>query len=428
MISLAMTPDKLLDFAWKLWPLNRSITGRGVVQTLEFIKEIVPELKVNYAKSGHKFLDWEIPKEWNIVQAYIIDPYGNKICDYMENNLHLVSYSMPTTGNFTLDELQKHLYSLPEQPEAIPYVTSYYKEMWGFCLSHLQRASLSNGIYKVVIDGTLQKGGMHYGEILLPGRQKKEVFFSTYICHPSMANDQISGIVVSTFLAAWLATQPERKYTYRFVFVPETIGSKYYISRNLKKLARDVEAGFNITCVGDENCYSYLPSRNGFTLSDEVAKYVLSTEIEKYTTYSWKDRGSDERQYCAPGVDLPIASIMRSKYGCYSQYHTSLDTLDNFVTANGLFSSYELLQKCVLVLENYCFPKARIIGEPKFDKRNMKPFLSLKSNYSSQNLISDFLTWSDGKHSLIEIAQKCAVPAHDIVAVLQVLKKEKLIN
>ena len=422
-----MKPDDFMQFAQKLWPLNRSLSGRGVVQTLQFIKEIIPELSIKHVKSGTIFLDWEVPKEWNISHAYIIDPLGNKICDYSENNLSLVGYSAPIAGSYTLDELQKHLFSLPEQPDAIPYVTSYYKEFWGFCISHNLRNKLVEGIYQVVIDGTLQNGQMHFGELVVPGSSKKEILISTYICHPSMANDQISGIVVSTFLAKWISENPERKYTYRFVFIPETVGSKYYISQNYKKLVKNVVAGFNITCVGDERCYSYLPSRDGHTLSDQVARHVLNTEVGDYKTYSWKDRGSDERQYCAPGIDLPIATIMRSKYGCYPEYHTSLDTLKNFVTANGLFTSYELYQKCVLTLENFCFPRATILGEPKFDKRNMKPYVSQKKDYVNHILISEFLTWSDGRNSLIEIAEKCDVSTLELIPIMKILQESNLI-
>jgi aminopeptidase-like protein len=206
-----MKPNDFMQFAQKLWPLNRSLTGRGVVQTLQLIKEIIPELSIKHVKSGTIFLDWEAPKEWNITHAYIIDPSGNKICDYSENNLSLVGYSIPILGTYTLDELQKHLFSLPEQPDAIPYVTSYYKEFWGFCISQNLRNKLVEGIYQVVINGTLQNGQMHFGELVVPGSSKKEILISTYICHPSMANDQISGIVVSTFLAKWISENTDIK-------------------------------------------------------------------------------------------------------------------------------------------------------------------------------------------------------------------------
>lgn len=257
----------------ELFPICRSITGNGVRETLARIKEHIP-LQIHEIPSGTKAFDWEVPKEWNIRDAFILDEEGNKVVDFKTNNLHVVGYSIPVDRWLTLRELQEHLHSLPEQPDAIPYVTSYYKEYWGFCISDNQRKTLRDGRYRVVIDSQLKEGHLTYGEYIIQGKIRKEVFLSTYICHPSMANNELSGPVLTTFLAKWIASAP-RRYTYRIVFVPETIGSITYLSRHLDEMRNNIIAGFNISCVGDERVYSYVPSRYGNTFADKVALNVL---------------------------------------------------------------------------------------------------------------------------------------------------------
>ena len=321
---------ELLEY---LFPLNRSISGNGVRETLRIIQNHIP-IKVHEVPSGTEVFDWVVPKEWNVADAYVMDETGNKIIDFQKNNLHLVGYSVPVNKIVTLSELQEHLYSLSDQPEAIPYVTSYYKERWGFCISQKQRDNLKEGNYKVVIESELKEGSLTYGELIIPGRSEKEVFLSTYVCHPSMANNELSGPVLTTFLVKWIMSKP-RRYTYRIIFIPETIGSIMYLSKNLDHLKRNVISGFNITCVGDDGPYSYLPTRNGSTYADKVALNTLSFDHPDFVEYTYLDRGSDERQYNSPGVDLPVCTIMRSKYGTYPEYHTSLDNLD-FVSAEGL--------------------------------------------------------------------------------------------
>ena len=347
---MASIGDSIYTLLHRLFPINRSITGDGVRETLRIIAEELPALTIHEVPSGTPVFDWIVPREWNVRDAYVLDPDGNKIIDFARSNLHLVGYSIPFNAKVALNELQAHIYSLPDQPDAIPYITSYYQERWGFCVTHKQRQMISQeGEYTVMIDSELKEGYLTYGELHIPGERQEEVFFSTYICHPSMANDDLSGPTVTTFLVKWLLSQ-KRKYSYRIVFIPETIGSITYLSRNLAEMKRRVIAGYNVTCVGDDRCYSFLPSRQEDSLADRAALHVLKRLHQDFVRYTYLDRGSDERQYCAPGVNLPVASVMRSKYGTYPEYHTSLDDL-TLATSSGLQGAYEVLCKCVECLE-----------------------------------------------------------------------------
>ena len=425
MINLGL---EMHNLAKELWPLNRSITGKGLRETLSVIRKHIPKIKIINVASGKKILDWTVPKEWVVIDAYIKTPSGKKICEFRKNNLFLLGYSSPVNKIMPLDELQKYLYSIPEKPNAIPYVTSYYKKKWGFCISEKQRKKLIKGNYHVFIKTKFINGNLTYGEIFLPGKSKKEVFLSTYICHPSMANNELSGPVVSTYIAKWLQSQKKLKYSYRIVFIPETIGSIAYISKNLKNMKKYIFAGFNVTCVGDNRCYSYLPSRNGNTLSDRIAKHILHWTDNNYKTYKWKDRGSDERQYCAPDVDLPIASIMRSKYGEYFEYHTSLDNLTKVVTPDGLEGGYNVLKKAIEAIENNVFPLTNIVGEPQLGKRGMYPTLSKGQLKEEVKLLMETITWSDGKHDLLNISEKCQCPIWKLYPIIDKLKKYKIIK
>lgn len=420
--------EKIYLLAKNLWPINRSITGEGVRETLSKIKEVIPELKIFEIKSGTKVFDWTVPKEWKINDAYIITPKGKKICSFKKNNLHLVGYSIPVHEKISLSELQKYLHSLPDQPSAIPYVTSYYKKRWGFCITQKQRDQLKKGQYEVFIDSELINGSLTYGELIIKGKLKKEVFLSTYICHPSMANNELSGPSVATYIAKWLLDKSNRRLTYRIVFVPETIGSIAYLSKNKKKLISRVIAGFNINCVGDDRDYSYLPSRNGETLSDLAAKHVLKNITTSFKSYKWTDRGSDERQYCSPGIDLPIASIMRTKYGEYPEYHTSLDNLKNVVTINGLKGGYEAIKCALETIENNKYPKIKIFCEPQLSKRGLYPDLSSKKSHGKMKLLMNLITYSDGKKSLLEIAEILEVPVWSLYPLVETLVKNNLLD
>lgn len=420
--------NEIHNLAKRLWPINRSITGDGVRETLNILKEHLKDLKINEVPSGTKVFDWTVPKEWKVKEAYIIDPKGNKICDFSVNNLHLLGYSTPIHKKINLAELQEHLYSLPEQPSAIPYITSYYKERWGFCLSHNDREKLIDGEYEVFIDSELFDGSLTYGELIIPGKTDKEIFLSTYVCHPSMANNELSGPTVTTYLSKYIESLSDRKYTYRIVFIPETIGSITYSSFKKEELKEKVFAGFNLTCVGDDRDYSYLPSRAENTISDRIAKHVLKHTKKDYKPYTWSDRGSDERQYCAPGIDLPIASMMRTKYGIYPEYHTSLDNLVDVVTPDGLYGGYLIHQRAIEALEKNCYPKIQVFGEPQLGKRGLYPTLSTKETSDIVRDMMDLITYSDGERSLLDIAEKCNIPVWKFYPILDKLVENNLIT
>lgn len=415
------------QWAKDLFPICRSLTGPGVRETLAYLKGLLPEITVCEAKSGEQVFDWVIPDEWIIRDAFIADESGNRIVDFRKSNLHVVGYSEPVDCWLSLAELERNLYSLPDQPAAIPYITSYYARRWGFCLTHEQRLSLKPGNYRVVIDSELRPGVLNYAEVLIPGRSEKEVFISTYVCHPSMANNEISGPVVTTALASWLSGLSDRRYSYRIVFVPETIGSIVYLSRNLDILKKNVIAGFNVTCIGDDRCYSFLPSRAGNTLSDQVARHVLNNIDPDYKRYTWLDRGSDERQYCSPGVDLPVATIMRSKYGEYPEYHTSLDDL-SLVTPSGLLGGFQALQQAVAVIENNVFPKVKVLGEPQLGKRGLYPTLSTKDTARRVRAMMNMISYSDGEHSLLQIAELVGEPVLALRKILDLLIDKGLVE
>jgi aminopeptidase-like protein len=421
------TGQEIYQLCVELFPICRSITGHGVRETLAIIKRHLPELTINEVPTGTQAFDWTVPNEWNINEAYIIDPNGQRIIDFKDNNLHVVGYSTAINKSISLDELQAHLYSLPEQPDAIPYITSYYQERWGFCLTHEQRETLKPGNYQVFIDSSHKKGSLTYGELILPGQTSEEIFLSTYICHPSMANNELSGPTVTTYLAKWLLRQKNRRYSYRIIFIPETIGSIVYLSRNLDAMKEKVVAGFNINCIGDDRAYSYLASRYGNTLADQVARHVLKHLHPNFIAYSYLDRASDERQYCSPGVDLPVATIMRTKYGSYPEYHTSLDNLD-LITPSGLNGGYEVLEYCLKCLERNETLKTTILCEPQLGKRGLYPTLSTKNSKQIVRDMMDLIAYCDGTHDLLTIAEIIDVPMWNIIGIVDQLKYHQILK
>jgi aminopeptidase-like protein len=417
----------MYSWAQKLFPICRSLTGDGVRETLSFIGEHLPDLQIYEIPCGTRAFDWTIPPEWNVKDAYVSTLDGNRIIDFKKNNLHLVGYSEPIDEIITIEILNKHLYSLPSQPDAIPYVTSYYERNWGFCLTDNQRKTLPLGPFHIKIDSELNNNGkMTYGEFVLHGKSKEEILFSTYICHPSMANNELSGPVVILALAQWLASRPALKYTYRFLFIPETIGSIFYISQNLEKLKKNVVAGWQVTCVGDSRAYSFLPSRNGKTLADKISKRVLEKNSQNYLKYTFLDRGSDERQWCSPGVDLPIASIMRSKHGEYAEYHTSLDDL-TVISPEGLEGSLRIFMECVNQLENINRPRVNQFCEPQLGKRGLYPNLSIKNGYSDISKLMNVLTYCDGTNDLDDLKEVAKISNQDLEKILDILYSANLI-
>lgn len=415
-----------MRLASRLWPLNRSLTGEGLRLSLDILAEELPGLALHSIESGTSVFDWTVPQQWEAREAYIVTPSGEKICDFQENNLHLVGYSVPFKGELTLNELESHLHTLPMQPTAIPYVTSYYSETWGFCLSQAQRDKLVPGTYKVVVDTDLFQGVLNYGEFFIQGRTSREIVFSTYVCHPSMANNELSGPVLAVELARLLRSM-DSYYSYRFLFLPETIGSLVYLSRNLDKLKKNTLAGFILTCVGDDRDYSFMPSRSGDTVADRVALQTLKNLKLEFTHYTWFQRGSDERQFCSPGADLPFCSIMRSKYGTYPEYHTSLDKLDDVVTADGLNGSFRVYETVIRTIENLRFPSALQIGEPQLGKRGLYPNISKKGSYEDVSDLMDVLSLSDGTLSLEEICEALELDRETLCALIGMLESHKLI-
>lgn len=422
--------QRMYALAAKLFPICRSITGEGVRQTLEILSGVLAEdgieLAAREVPSGTRVFDWTVPREWVIREAYIEDASGKRVIDMAENNLHVMGYSAPVDRWVDLAELKEHIYTQPDQPDVIPYVTSYYKERYGFCMSETQKNTLPEGRYHMYIDSELIDGSLTYGEVVLPGESGQEIFFSTYICHPSMANNECSGPALLTELIRFLCALGHRRYTYRCIFIPETIGSITYLSKNLSYLKKYVIAGFNLSCVGDDRCYSMVSSRYGGTLADRVMENILRFR-GPYRKYSFLQRGSDERQYNAPGVDLPVISFCRSKFGEYPEYHTSADDM-SLVSPEGFQGSYEVMTQAIRAIENNVNFKVNVLCEPQLGKRGLYPTTSQKGSYDAVRALTNFIAYADGKNDLLAISDLIDCPVWQLIEIVEKLRENQLLE
>lgn len=402
--------DSLLQ---RLFPICRSLTGDGVRETLGILRETVP-MEIFEIPSGTEVFDWQIPAEWNIRDAWIKDASGKRVVDFQVSNLHVVSYSVPVHRTMTLDELRPHLHSLPEQPDAIPYLTSYYKRDWGFCLTHRQLEQLSEGEYEVCIDSSLEPGSLTLAECVLPGETDEEILFSTYCCHPSMANNELSGPVMTTALYRYLAGLKKRRYTYRFCWVPETIGALTYLHLRGDVLKQQVKAGFVVTCCGDSGAFTYKKVRNPQNILDRTVLHVLKHMGVEHKVVEFFPTGSDERQYSSPGFNLPIGSLMRTMYGIYPEYHTSLDNLE-FVTPDAMMQTLSAYINVLYCLENNVFlENLKPFGEPFLSKYDLYHSLGgQKQQRDFTKKLRYVLNFSDGENDLLNIAERVGAPLWD---------------
>jgi len=424
-LTSATEGEFLHNVAKQLFPINRSITGDGVRQTLREIQRLLPQLRIHEVPTGEQVLDWVIPEEWNVTEAFVADSSGKRIIDFATCNVHLMSYSTPVNEVLPLNVLREHLHSDPVHRTAIPYVTSYYSRNWGFCLSAEQLDSLPDGDYQAVVNSSLEPGSITYADLVVPGETSAEVLISTYVCHPSLANNELSGPMVALGIALWLQSLPRRRYTYRFVFAPETIGAITYIAHNLDVLRENVIAGINLTCIGDDGDYSYLASRLGNTPIDRIARRQLKrrpTPVE----YTYLDRGSDERHYGMPGVDVPMISLMRTKYGKYPQYHTHLDDL-SVVTPSGLQGGLDLVRDCIQELEESNYLSSTVLGEPQLGKRGLYHTMHARTVADEVLLRTHILAYADGSHSISDLSELLSLPEETVAAFVKELAEHELV-
>jgi aminopeptidase-like protein len=410
-----------------LYPICRSITGDGLRQTLQLLQKHIP-LEIHEVPSGTQVFDWTVPKEWNIRGGFVRDPLGNKIVDFQHSNLQVVNYSVPIHQKMTLEELKPHLYSIPEHPDWIPYKTSYYKEDWGFCLPHRILQSLPDGEYEVFIDSTLEPGDLTYGELYLPGETDEEVLLSCHSCHPSLCNDNLSGVGLVTYLAIHLLNRDSLKYSYRFLFIPGTIGSITWLSRNQNLLSR-IGHGLVAACVGDSGGLTYKKSRRGDTEIDRAVEHVLIHSGQPYEIQEFEPYGYDERQYCSPGFNLPIGCLSRTPYGRFPEYHTSADNLD-FVKAEFLADSFFKYLAAIDILENNgTYRYTNPYCEPQLGKRGLYSSMGGKKDAKALEMAMLWvLNYSDGEHSLLAIAEKSGLEFTIVSEAAEILVQHDLLK
>lgn len=423
------TGSKIYKLCEKIFPITRSITGDGVRETLRLLDAYISEgtglhFDIHEAPSGTQVFDWTVPKEWRVRRAFIEDGMGGHIIDMEESNLHVVGYSTPVDQWVDLEELKAHIYTQPDQPDVIPYVTSYYKERFGFCMSENQKNSLPEGKYHMVIDSELFDGSLTYAELVIPGETDDEILLSSYTCHPSMANNECSGPALLAELARYVHGISARRYTYRFVLNPETIGSITYLSQNLGRLKERLKAGIVLSCVGDDRNYSIIHSRYGQTLADKSLASVLSSR-NNFKEYPFLSRGSDERQYNAPGIGLPVVGFCRTKYGDYPEYHTSADNM-GLVSPAGFQGSFNAVCEWIACMEaNSCY-KMTVLGEPQLGKRGLYPTVSQKGNYDEIRAMVNFIAYADGMNDLFDISRIIGVSAVQLIPIAKKLEENGL--
>lgn len=410
----------------ELYPICRSITGDGVRTTLRHLQTHIP-LTIHEVPSGTPVFDWTVPQEWNIRDAYVKNSMGERIIDFQKSSLHILNYSAPIHKKISLVELKNHLFSLPDQPTLIPYRTSYYHENWGFCASHTIVQALAEDEYEVYIDSTLAPGYLTYGEYYLPGETDDEVLISCHSCHPSLCNDNLSGIALATFLAKELSQQ-YRRYTYRFLFIPGTIGSITWLALHEAQVQK-IKQGLVVACVGDPGKLHYKKSRRGETEIDKAALHILQQSGEPYAITEFSPYGYDERQYCSPGFNLAVGSLTRTPHGCFPEYHTSADNLD-FVQPTALADSLSKYQAVIEVLEkNRTYVNTNPKCEPQLGRRGLYEALGGSKNAKAKELAMLWLlNLSDGEHTLLEIAQRANIKFAHLWPVAQTLVQHGLLK
>ncbi len=415
---------ELHAFAAELYPICRSITGDGIRRTLDLIGERIPLQKFD-VPTGTQVFDWTVPKEWNIRDGYIQSSDGVRVVDFRKLNLHVMNYSAPVRAKMSLAQLRPHLFTIPDRPDWIPYRTSYYKEDWGFCLSHDQMLALSDGEYEVCIDSSLENGNLTYGECYLPGQTTDEVLISCHACHPSLANDNLSGLTVATFLAK-LLSHYDRRYSYRFLFIPGTIGAITWLAQNRETAGR-VQHGLVLTCIGDSGGFHYKKSRRGNAEIDRAAAHVLKHQSEHSEILEFSPYGYDERQFCSPGFNLPVGCLMRSVWGTFPEYHTSADNLD-FIRPAQLFGSLQVCATIFDVLENNRkYRNLNPFCEPQLGRRNLYGTTGGNSIGEAINARLWVLNFSDGEHSLLDIAERSGCRFSMISEAAEVLQQGGLL-
>lgn len=416
---------RLYQFATDLYPICRSITGDGIRQTLSMIGERIP-LKLCEVPTGTRVFDWIVPKEWNIRDAYIKDSGGKRVVDFQKSNLHIVNYSNPVHAPMRLAELRPHLFTIPEHPDWIPYKTSYYKDEWGFCLSDNQLQAMHDGEYDVCIDSTMKDGHLTYGEYFVAGELSDEVLISCHVCHPSLADDNLSGVAVATYLAQLLTGRPMR-YSYRFLFAPGTIGAITWLARN-EATARRIRHGLVLSCIGDAAAFHYKKSRRGNSEIDRVVMHVLSHLTKAPQILEFSPYGYDERQYCSPGFDLAVGCLMRSVWGTFPEYHTSADNL-NFIKPNCLAESLHVCASIIDVLEgNRRYQNLNPFCEPQLGRRGLYRSSGGGAIEAEIHARLWILNLSDGNHSLLDIAERSKLPFRQICTAADLLRETGLLS